>query len=117
MVALYVIVVLLGFCRNPCAGPWVSMTAGRDPAAKPQTGHIPWSGRTLSLDAARISCIHQSCLTEDSSVGQRRGRSLPESHPPGSDRQAFDVPGQGWRPAHSYSPLSADNQQPRDPGG
>jgi hypothetical protein len=28
-----------------------------------------------------------------------QGRSLPESHSSGSDRQ--DVPGQGWRPAHS----------------
>jgi hypothetical protein len=44
------------------------------------------------LDAAKISCIHQSCLTEDSSVGQRRGRSLPESHPPGSDRQHLTFP-------------------------
>jgi hypothetical protein len=63
--------------------------------------------RRLALDAAE-NFLHSSELPDRGSpIGQRRGRSLPESHPPDSDRQVI-VPGQGWRPAHSCASGDGD---------
>ena len=40
------------------------------------------------VDCSTRGHVEQRCLPRTPSVGQRRGRSLPESHPPASDRQA-----------------------------
>jgi hypothetical protein len=47
------------------------------------------------LDAARISCIHQSCLTDVISGRPAQGSVAPRKPSSGLGRQAFDVPGQG----------------------
>ena len=77
------------------------------PSLGPEGEAVPqhWGGCVLSFEAVRISCILLASEDRGSPIGERRGRSLPEA----KDRQAFDVPRQGWRPARSNSPLSADN--------
>jgi len=77
------------------------------PSLGPEGEAVPqhWGGCVLSFEAVRISCILLASEDRGSPIGERRGRSLPEP----KDRQAFDVPRQGWRPARSNSPLSADN--------
>jgi hypothetical protein len=58
--------------------------------------------RLVRAELANTSTSMPSLTASASSVGQRRGRSIPESHPPGLG-WAASIPGQGWRPTHSYA--------------
>ena len=95
---------------SPVTASWMSASyahppsiRGRQPGSRREGSH---GGRRATAVVGRCeNFLHSSELPDRGFIDRpAQGSVAPESHPPGSDRQAFDVPGQGWRPAHRYSP-------------
>ena len=89
--------------KGPSALPGAADRGARGARGKDSRVRIQIDGlaqpafHTRQPEFAPVDCstrghVGAGGLAENTPVGQRRGRSLPESHPPGSDRQSHTRP-------------------------